>query len=338
MKKICGIIFSILILLGFVGCSNNAGDSDDEVSLLGDVEITYTKPTLPELVGKDPFEGITFFTLEDDEDGWSYKINSQAKTIECYKDETIYAEMEYSYQNTDDGIILSVIKTKASINGVMKLYEDCLKTYEAGFKEWIKTFLQDDFDYYEENISSDTFDQEEWESYIKYTNEKFGTFFTKETYVRKNMDSLYEQIISTERTKEYFLYLLDMEKTLGEVVAQYLITIKDVEDSEAVVYMEGLYDESKQWYDQASVSFSNDDEEEGSDFEFTYINLGNKFFRGYTIVSIDDSSIKVRYYDDNNKEYYKTYPYTKTGSGVDTVISITDGDETIVLRANPRIF
>ena len=35
---------------------------------------------------------------------------------------------------------------------------------------------------------------------------------------------------------------------------------------------------------------------------------------------------------------YKTYPYTETGSGVDTVISITDGDETIVLRANPRIF
>lgn len=247
-------------------------------------------------------------------------------------------KMEYSYQNTDDGIILSVIKTKTRINGVMKPYEDSLKTYEAGFKEWIKSLLLEDFDYYDENVSTDTWDQEYWESYIKYTNEKFGTFFTKETYVRKNMDSLYKQIISTERTKEYFLYLLDIEKTLGEVVAQYLITIKDVEDSEAVVYMEGLYDESKQWYEQASVSFSNDDEEEGSDFEFTYINLGNTFFRGYTIVSIDDSSIKVRFYDENNEEYYKTYPYTKTGSGLSTVIYITDGDEIIELHSTSRVF
>ena len=35
--------------------------------------------------------------LEYDEDGWSYKINSQTKTIECYENGTIYAEMEYSY-------------------------------------------------------------------------------------------------------------------------------------------------------------------------------------------------------------------------------------------------
>lgn len=38
----------------------------------------------------------------------------------------------------------------------MKLYEDCLKTYEAGFKEWIKSLLLDDFDYYDENVSTDT--------------------------------------------------------------------------------------------------------------------------------------------------------------------------------------
>lgn len=338
MKKICGIIFSILFLLGFVGCSNNADDSDDEVSLLGDVEITYTKPTLLESVGKDPFEGITFFTLEDDEDGWSYKINSQTKTIECYKDETIYAEMEYSYQNTDDGIILSVIESKTVDNGVMKSYEDYFKTYEDSFKIWIKSWLLDDFDYYEENVSSDSWNQDDWERYIRTTNENFGTSFTEETYVRKNIDSLYKQIISSARTKEYFLYTLKVEKDYAEVVAEYLITIKSVEASKAVVTLDGLYDESRQWYKQPSVFFGDHTEAGDNNSDITYINLGYNFYKGYTIVSIDDSSIKVRYYDDNNKEYYKTYPYTKTGSGVDTVISITDGDETIVLRANPRIF
>ena len=40
------------------------------------------------------------------------------------------------------------------------------------------------------------------------------------------------------------------------------------------------------------------------------------------VVSIDDSSIKTFYYDENNIKQYKTYSYTKTGSGYDTVISI----------------
>ena len=95
------------------------------------------------------------YTLEDDEDGWSYKINSEENIIECYRNETIYAEMAYSYKNTDTGIILSVIESKTVDNGVMKSYEDYFKTYEDSFKIWIKSWLLDDFDYYEENVSSD---------------------------------------------------------------------------------------------------------------------------------------------------------------------------------------
>ena len=95
MKKIYGAFLAILMLGCFVGCNNNPSDdsSSKDDSLLG--EITYTKPILPESVGKAPFEGISSFTLEYDEDGWSYKINSQTKTIECYENGTIYAEMEY---------------------------------------------------------------------------------------------------------------------------------------------------------------------------------------------------------------------------------------------------
>ena len=103
MKKICGIIFSILFLLGFVGCSNNADDSDDEVSLLGDVEITYTKPTLPESVGKDPFEGLTELVNDSNE---KFLVNTELKTISnCDSEGNIFIEYEYSYKNTDDGVI-----------------------------------------------------------------------------------------------------------------------------------------------------------------------------------------------------------------------------------------
>ena len=52
------------------------------------------------------------------------------------------------------------------------------------------------------------------------------------------------------------------------------------------------------------------------------ISLQNKFIDGYEVYSIDDSSIKTFYYDENNIKQYKTFNYTKTGSGYDTVISI----------------
>ena len=67
MKKICGAFLAILMLGCFIGCNNNpSGDfSSKDDSLLG--EITYTKPILPESVGKDPFEGLTELVNDSDE-------------------------------------------------------------------------------------------------------------------------------------------------------------------------------------------------------------------------------------------------------------------------------
>mgnify|MGYP007119931277 CR=1 FL=1 len=53
------------------------------------------------------------------------------------------------------------------------------------------------------------------------------------------------------------------------------------------------------------------------------ISCQNKFIDDYEVYSIDDSSIKTFYYDENNIKQYKTYSYIKTGSGYDSVIYIT---------------
>lgn len=107
MKKIYGAFLAILMLGCFVGCNNNPSDdsSSKDDSLLG--EITYTKPILPESVGKDPFEGLTELVKDSNK---KFLVNTELKTISsCDSEGKISEEYEYSYKNTDDGVILSVV-------------------------------------------------------------------------------------------------------------------------------------------------------------------------------------------------------------------------------------
>ena len=107
MKKIYGAFLAILMLGCFVGCNNNPSDdsSSKDDSLLG--EIIYTKPTLPESVGKDPFEGLTELVTDSNK---KFLVNTELKTISsCDSEGNISTEYEYSYKNTDDGVILSVV-------------------------------------------------------------------------------------------------------------------------------------------------------------------------------------------------------------------------------------
>ena len=113
MKKIYGAFLAILMLGCFVGCNNNPSDdsSSKDDSLLG--EITYTKPILPESVGKDPFEGLTELVTDSNE---KFLVNTELKTISsCDSEGNISTEYEYSYKNTDDGVILSVVISKLGI-------------------------------------------------------------------------------------------------------------------------------------------------------------------------------------------------------------------------------
>ena len=96
----------------------------------------------------------------------------------------------------------------------------------------------------------------------------------------------------------------------------------NINGTQADFAYEGIYDESKKWYEQTSVWFFGS--ERGSDGSHLSVHISNgiKNVEG-TVVSIDDSSIKTCYNDENNIKQYKTYNYTKTGSGYDSVIYIT---------------
>ena len=312
MKKIYGAFLAILMLGCFVGCNNNPSDD----SLLG--EITYKKPILPESVGKDPFEGLTELVTDFNE---KFLVNTELKTITSFdRRGDIIAEYEYSYNNTDNGVILSVIVSKIAIGEEFVSAEDYATSMENFRKDLIKERITEDFDYYDEYYGSEYWNESNWQERIDSTNFEYGTSFTKDNYNKGNFDWIFDQIISTPKTKNIFdIYSLAVNRV--HEIYNYKIDITNINGTQADFDYEGIYDESKKWYEQTSVYFYGY-HELNDDHINVVVMFYYSFIGGYHIYSIDDSSIKTFYYDENNIKQYKTFNYTKTGSGYDTVISI----------------
>ena len=320
MKKIYGAFLAILMLGCFVGCNYNPSDdsSSKDDSLLG--EITYTKPTLPESVGKDPFEGLTELVNDSNE---KFLVNTELKTISnCDSEGNIFIEYEYSYKNTDDGVILSVIVSKIAIGEEFVSAEDYATSMENFQKDLIKECITEDFDYYDEYYGSEYWDESKWQERIDSTNFEYGTSFTKDNYNKEKFDWIFDQIVSTSKFEDLSLFYRQLFNRVLAIY-NYKIDITNINGTQADFTYEGIYDESKKWYEQTSIYFYGHHEVNHEVKHMTVvISCQNKFIDDYEVYSIDDSSIKTFYYDENNIKQYKTFNYTKTGSGCDTVISI----------------
>ena len=316
MKKICGAFLAILMLGCFIGCNNNpSGDfSSKDDSLLG--EITYTKPILPESVGKDPFEGLTELVNDSDK---KFLVNTELKTISsCDSEGNISTEYEYSYKNTDDGVILSVVISKESMDNELVPVEDIVNNYantELLLENYVKDYITYTFDNYNEYFDNEDFLSDYWPKMIEDVNLDFGTSFTKDSFTCENYDWIVEQCINP-RAKEFVLLRAHNHVNHFSLIYNYKINITNTNGTQADFAYEGIYDESKKWYDQSSVFFYDED-------WIVVIYPGVRYINKDIVISIDDSSIKTFYYDENNIKQYKTYSYIKTGSGYDSVIYIT---------------
>lgn len=327
MKKIYGAFLAILMLGCFVGCNNNPSDdfSSKDDSLFG--EITYTKPILPESVGKDPFEGLTELVKDSNK---KFLVNTELKTISrCDLEGNISTEYEYSYKNTDDGVILSVVISKESMDNELVPVEDIVNNYantELFLENYVKGYITYTFDNYNEYFDNEDFLSDYWPTMIEDVNLNFGTSFTKDSFTCENYDWIVEQCINP-RAKEFVLLRAHNHVNHFSLIYNYKIDITNINGTQADFAYEGIYDESKKWYDQSSVFFYDED-------WIVVIYPGVRYINKDIVISIDDSSIKTFYYDENNIKQYKTYSYTKTGSGYDSVIYITiDGT---VVDVKPR--
>lgn len=189
-------------------------------------------------------------------------------------------------------------------------------------KDVIKEHITDDFDYYDEYYGSEYWNESNWQERIDNTNFKYGTSFTKDNYNKEKFDWIFDQIVSTSKFEDLSFFYRQLFNIVLAIY-NYKIDITNINGTQADFVFEGIYDESKKWYEQTSIYFYGSHE---VNHMTVVISLQTNFIDDYEVYSIDDSSIKTFYYDENNIKQYKTFNYTKTGSGRDTVISmVVDG-------------
>lgn len=354
MKNLIAIFLAILMLMSFVSCDNdlgktNPGNDDNDSSIVppGNEDVispedednennTLVSPTLPEAIGQDPFLGSTEFfdsrTLE------KYSVDTEKKTILQYiEDGDTWAatdEWNYSYEVTDDGIILSVYLTK-------------VVGYDQQSFISVQDMVSNPNNYYRplaevtiEQLFMVLAEQEDKAAFIEQFNGQYGTSFSVENCTEENFDSLVEEFLDSIFIKDYINQELKTIKVLAGTITKFSITLSENESQQILCEAEGIYDDSKQWYEQTSGSFAGQDSTQGwvafisAEVPYLYDSEHNQCM----VDSINESEIKTHYMDPTNGEQKtKNFTYTKEGSGKDSVVTVTIGqDIELTLRWEPK--
>lgn len=361
MKKLITIFLAFLMVILFIGCKNDLANSSSEEDIddnqtvvdkptddsqepdIDNEEPVIETPVLPESKGDDPFEAYTELKYVNS-DFEKILVNTENKTMitACTEDDvwTNYSEFNYSYEVNNDDIIISVVKTKmldADNNLVpLQTFINNINTY---YEKSIELLLSMFFDLYDKNNGDASF-EEVWLNYIKYFNNEFSTSFTVENFKRENIDSLVKEALATEKVK---IAIAEHESTIkkeSEAIMKFKVNIQGNEGTTALIKIEGLYDDSKKWYEQTSGIFKGLYDGGGDilidgeiSFPSGYIHCeiysydwdledSVTFITNYSVTSVDESQIQASYYDDNNEFKTINFDYTTQGTGKDTIVKM----------------
>ena len=269
------------------------------------------------------------------------KINSENKTMTAIQyfddDDPYFVEYNYSYKIVDEKINVYLVITKVLDLESRELLsvQDYYYRIKTNAEESCRRDLEDNLCFYDDYVGT-----EEWNEAINDWNEIYGTDFSVEEFTPENFDEILEITVNADVLKNGILEnQLDVKKQ-AEVVRQFVFELSDIgfEESKAKVKIEGLYDESKKWYEQPNgcfegrISYSHGQISYSLSFLSLYINKVNGYF---TVKSVDDDTITSIYWVGNEKAI-QYFDYTISGTGKDAVVSvkITD-DDTLVLTWEP---
>lgn len=123
---------------------------------------------------------------------------------------------------------------------------------------------------------------------------------------------------------EYYLPVISQLRT-------YTVDISNKTGQQATVTFEGQYNNNSPWYKQrAGYFYGKHVHEYGFDGVSTYGNMIHYQEDSFPIIEVTDSIIKCISMEDNSS---KDFPYTITGSGEETQVTITVDDNTAVTCA-----
>ena len=154
-----------------------------------------------------------------------------------------------------------------------------------------------------------------------------------EEFIPENFDEILKRTVNADVLKNGILEeQLDIKKRV-EVVQHFVFELSGInlEESKAYVKIEGVYDDSKNWYEQTNGCFEGSITESNGEISYflsylsLYIDKSSYFF----VESVDENRITTTYWVGNEKAI-QYFDYTISGTGKDAVVSVKITDDTIL--------
>ncbi|MBQ7366168.1 MAG: hypothetical protein IJW57_02970 [Spirochaetaceae bacterium] len=310
MKKVLVLALTAATIL-MVACDNGNGGG---TSTGGD---TFVLPTLPESKGTDPFAGLETLTTDF---GVRYQVDTTKKVLteeELADDGTTWSKSaEYSYSYDGEA-------TPPTITGRIEAqYEkgkrvtpaEALAADKAEFKEGFTQEFGKRFD----QLSG--LDAATKKAQLEELNKAYGLTLTEADLAADKKDATLEKVWNSKSIQDMLKKEQDTLKKMFSMTPTYAVTLTEKSGTTAKITVEGQYDSKLAWHEQTAGTFfyMSDDYTVnaifGQGFGSVQINETD-----YTVTDITEKTINCRDRDGTSK----TFSYTTTGTGKDTVVTIT---------------
>ena len=335
MKKVLVLALAAATIL-MVACDNGNGGGTSTGGGTNTGGDTFVLPTLPESKGTDPFSGLK--TLTTDFDDVRYQVDTTKKVLteeELAEDGTTWsksAEYSYSYDGTANPPTITGRLEAQYEKGKRVTPAEELAAGEAAFKEGFTKDFGKSFD----QLSG--LDTAKKEAELAKLNKAYGLTLTVADLAADKKAATLEKVWNSKTVQDMLKEQQDTLKKMFSMTPTYAVTsIEKSGTSTAKITVVGQYDIKLAWHEQPAGFFlfsimSSDytvDAFFSQGFGSVQINETD-----YTVTDITEKTINCRDRDGNSK----SFSYTTTGTGKDTVVTITvEAGKTIECRWSPSI-
>lgn len=312
MKKVLVLALAAAIIL-MVACDNGNGGGGTSSSGAdgngggtntgGD---TFVLPALPESKGTDPFAELKLKTLTTDDPTVRYQVDTTKKVLteECSEDGTTWskiAEYSYSYDGT---------ATPPTITRRL----DVLAAGKAEFKEGFTQEFGKRFD----QLSG--LDAATKKAQLEELNKAYGLTLTEADLAADKKDATLEKVWNSKTVQDMLKEQQDTLKKMFSMTPTYAVTLTGKSETTAKIEVKGQYDSKLAWHEQTAGTFVY----MGDDYTvnaFFFNGVGSVQINDvyYEVTDITEKTINCRDRDGTSK----SFSYTTTGTGKDTVVTIT---------------
>lgn len=332
MKKVLVLALAAAIIL-MVACDNGNGgggtsssgadgngggtNTGGGTSTGGD---TFVLPTLPENKGDDPFEGLKTLTTDF---GVRYQVDTTKKVLTQEgraEDGTTWsesAECSYSYDGTANPPTITGRIDALYEKGKRVTPAEYLAAYKAEFKEGFTKGFGEIFD----RLSG--LDAAQKEAKLAELNEAYGLTLTEADLAADKKDATLEKVWNSKTVQDVLKEQQDSMKKVFSMTPTYAVELTKESETTAKITVEGQYDSKLAWHEQTAGSFNGRiSDYTGETFLMNgYGSLATEDV-SYEVTAITEKTINCRDRDGNPK----SFSYTATGTGKDTVVTITVED------------